>query len=299
MAFLVDPKHLLDLRLGLQQKILGGASAEDEHAGFATGALCAQHQGGRFVDVPGDIDFQPVPPERHRRDIHPDRAVAGGGGVDRHAIFVGGSEERFVAEPQHALPLANVFPAAMMEFGAAHFSLELRAGDDLAEKGIGGEEDGVIEKDIVDAHDAFLPQHDVVHVRVALMQGESDAEMGVVIQIGARRDDPVDESMLDERDEGGDPEPGRGQCSREAYAHRDVGGQHFPCKQLTRFPQACGIIGEKRVLNQLYHRIRARDGAWVDPSSLQQASVLCHGHSADSEPRERTRIRLQSKFIHR
>ena len=46
MALLVDAKHLLNLRLGLQHEVLRGATAEDEDGGFAGAAFGAQYDRG-------------------------------------------------------------------------------------------------------------------------------------------------------------------------------------------------------------------------------------------------------------
>src|SRR5262247_2186726 len=112
-------------------------------------------------------------------------------------MLIGGAEQRLFADPKDTLTFADVFAAQMVELGAAHTMLELRTSDDLPEEGIGGQQYMVIEKDVVDAYYALLAQHHVVRVRIALMQGKPDGEVGVVIEISSGGDDPVDEAMLD------------------------------------------------------------------------------------------------------
>ena len=72
---------------------------------------------------------------------------------------------------------------------------------DLAEKRVGGKQHLVIEKDVVDADHTGVAQRDVVGFRVALKHLEAHTEVGVVVEIGAGGDHPVDETMLDERNQ--------------------------------------------------------------------------------------------------
>ena len=106
-----------------------------------------------------------------------------------------------MAPPEHPLPLAHVLPTPVMELGTAHRMLKLGTRHDLPEEGIRREQHLVIEEDAVDPDDPRLPQEDVVDVRVALMEGEPDAEVGIMVEVRPRGDDPIDEAMRDEGDQ--------------------------------------------------------------------------------------------------
>src|SRR5437870_4376625 len=51
VPLLRDAEHLLHLRLGLEEEVLGRAPAEDQHARLAARALGAEHDGGGLVHV--------------------------------------------------------------------------------------------------------------------------------------------------------------------------------------------------------------------------------------------------------
>ena len=84
---------------------------------------------------------------------------------------------------------------------------EIRRARSAAEKRIGVEQHGIIKENIVDADDLFFTQNSVVEFSVALVKREPDAEMRVVIKIRAGRDDPVNKSSLDQRNQRGNPKP--------------------------------------------------------------------------------------------
>ena len=58
---------------------------------------------------------------------------------------------------------------------------------------------------------SFCAEGEVVEVRTALVQGQVEGVVGVVIEVRPGRDDPVDEPGPDERDQAAHPQPGRGQ----------------------------------------------------------------------------------------
>jgi hypothetical protein len=82
-------------------------------------------------------------------------------------------------------------------------------------------------------------------LRVALVHREADAEVRVVIEIGAGRDDPVNKAGFDERNQRGNPETRGRQRSGQRNAHRDFRFEHFLREQLTRFTQSRGVVGKK------------------------------------------------------
>src|ERR1017187_9867703 len=95
-----------------------------------------------------------------------------------------------------------------MKFIRAHGSLELRAVDHLTDERIRVEQDAVVEQDVVNADDLAFTQFDVVEKRRAAIELHVEPVMDVVVKVGARGDDPVDETGLDERNEAGLAKPG-------------------------------------------------------------------------------------------
>ena len=66
------------------------------------------------------------------------------------------------------------------------------------------------------------------------MHREPDAEVGIVVQIGARGDDPVDEASFDQGNECGNAKPRRRQRACYRHADRDFRLQHALAEQLAR-----------------------------------------------------------------
>jgi hypothetical protein len=94
--------------------------------------------------------------------------------------------------------------------------------------------------------------------------------MRVVIQIRAGRDDPVDESALDERNERRHAESGRRERAGQGHPDRDIRLEHFFREQATRLTQSRRIVGKKRVVDQIGGRLGARDRFWLDAIAAQK-----------------------------
>jgi len=114
-----------------------------------------------------------------------------------------------------------------VKLGGRHVFLELRLAHDPAEVRVGFEEHRVVKQDVVDPHDAFRAQDAVVDVVSSPMQRQPEAEVGVVIEIRARGDDPIDEPRADQRDDHRAPQAGGCQRSRQAHADERVGASIF------------------------------------------------------------------------
>src|SRR5262245_50103439 len=78
-----------------------------------------------------------------------------------------------------------------MEFRGAHRSLKFRSRDHFTEKRVRLQKNVIFKKDVVNAYDAFFTQNTVIEIMKAAPHFETDAEVGVVIQIRAGRDNPV------------------------------------------------------------------------------------------------------------
>ena len=92
-----------------------------------------------------------------------------------------------------------------MELRARHRPLKVGALDDRSKKRIRRQQDVIIEEDVVNANDAFLAQNDVRLLGVATVHRQPETEVRVVIQIRTRRDNPINEPALQERNNGRHP----------------------------------------------------------------------------------------------
>ena len=251
MAFFVEAEDLLDLRLGLEHEILGRAAAEDEDAGVVAVAFGVVDDAGGLVDVAVHIELQFVAREAHGGDVHADGTVAGAAGEAGDGVLVGDGDERGVFEAEFAFALVDVFAEEVVKFVGAHGPLEFAAADDLADEGVGVEEDGVIEEDVVDADDVAFAELDVVEERRAAVELHVEAIMDVVVEVGAGGDDPVDEARFDEGDEAGFAEAGGHEGAREADPDQTVAGQHLLREQFAALAETGGVVGLEGVGDEL------------------------------------------------
>src|SRR5439155_1182668 len=151
VPLLLDAEHLLHLRLGLEDEVLGRPAAEYEHARLPARALGPEHDGGGLVHVARDVDLELATLDGERGHVHADRAVARRGGVDGHAELVGRGDERPAGEPERALPLRHHAADQVVELCGAHLVLELGREENLPVEGVGVEQHLVVEDDVVDA----------------------------------------------------------------------------------------------------------------------------------------------------
>src|SRR5450759_160798 len=101
--------------------------------------------------------------------------------------------------------------------------------------------------------------------------------MRVVIEIRAGRDDPVDESGLDERNQRGHAKARRRERAAERHADRHVWGEHLPGEQLAGLPEARAVIGEEGPVDQIGRGLRAVDALWRNASTLQKPGGVMRG----------------------
>jgi hypothetical protein len=71
--------------------------------------------------------------------------------------------------------LQQVEAEAVVELGGRHRALELRADQEVADVGVGLEQDGRREQDVVDPDDALLVELDVVEERRAAVERKFSA----------------------------------------------------------------------------------------------------------------------------
>ena len=88
-----------------------------------------------------------------------------------------------------------------MELGGRHRPVQPRADEEVADVGVGLEQDGRRKEDVVDPDDAVLVQLHVVDERRAAVQREVQRVVQVVIEVGAGADDEVDQAALHHLDD--------------------------------------------------------------------------------------------------
>ena len=119
--------------------------------------------GGGLVHVAVHVEGELAVAQGHGGDVHADGAVAGGAGEDRHAVLVGGAQDAGFLEAELLFAGEHVAAQEMVEFVGAHRALELGALNDLADKSVGVEEHVVGKQHVIDADDAVVAEHHVVH----------------------------------------------------------------------------------------------------------------------------------------
>ena len=134
----------------------------------------------------------------------------------------------------------------------------------LADELVGREQDAVVEEDVVDPDHALVAQLDVVRGRRAAVHREPEREMGVVIQVGAGRDDPVDEARLHERDEAAHPEPRRRHRARQRHPDRGVRLEHALGEEVAALAEPAGVVSQEGVVDERGGSLLTRNGSRVD-----------------------------------
>jgi hypothetical protein len=78
--------------------------------------------------------------------------------------------------------------------------------------------------------------------------------MRVVIKIRAGRDNPINKTRFDKRNNCGNPQTCRSQSAGQSYADGYIIFQHFAGKKPTRFTNTRRVIRHKRFVNQIRER---------------------------------------------
>ena len=221
---------------------------------------------GRLVDVAERVDLEPAPLQLERGQVHPDRAVAGARGVDRHRGLEGRGEQAVGRSTQRRRSAVEVAAHLVMELRRPHRPRERLARDQLAIEGVGVEQGRIIEDDVVDPDDVVLAEEVVIQVRAALVQGEVEGVVGVVIEVGAGGDDPVDEPRPDQGDQAAHAEPGGGQRPGDRQPDRASGLEHLPREDPADLAQPAGVVAQERLVDQVGGQVapRAPRGARSD-----------------------------------
>ena len=141
--------------------------------------------------------------------------------------------------------------------------LEFRRADDFAEELIGLQQDVVLKKDVVNADDAFFAQDAVVEIGQPAPHLEADAEMRIVIEIGAGRNDPIDEPGAHQRNDRGHAEAGGRHGARKTHADGDVVRENPFGEKMAGFAESRGIVGVKGLVDQIDDGDVAVDRRWL------------------------------------
>src|SRR5438105_2244903 len=103
-----------------------------------------------------------------------------------------GAEQRFVFEAEDAAAFKDVFACEMVKLGRADRPLKFRPADYFAEELVGFKENVVLKEYVVNPDNAFFPQYAIVKVVQTPAHLETNAEMGIVIEVCAGGDHPID-----------------------------------------------------------------------------------------------------------
>ena len=109
------------------------------------------------------------------------------------------------------------------------------------------------------------------------MHREAEPEVRVVIEIRARRDDPIHEPGFYERNKRRHAQASRRERARDRQTDRHIRIKHLSGEQLTGLAKTSGIVGEVSALDEISYRFFSIDATWIDALSLEEAARLVSG----------------------
>src|SRR5271157_4554235 len=154
----------------------------------------------------------------------------------------------------------------VVKLGSSHGPGEGLVANQLAVERIGVEQGLVVEDHVIDADHVVLPQGIVVEVGAALVHGQVEREVSVVVQIRSGGDDPVHESRLDQRNQAAHAQTGGGQGSRDRQADRAIRLEKPASEDLADLTQPPRVVAYKRVVDQVRGDLTSVDSRRRDPS---------------------------------
>src|SRR5262249_45412439 len=107
------------------------------------------------------------------------------------AQFMRRADKGLICQSKNAAPFEHIFTRAIMKLRGTHRVLEFWSDDDFAEKLICLQKYVVVKENVVDADDAFFAQNPVIEIGQPSAHFEANAEMRIVIEIRAGRNNPV------------------------------------------------------------------------------------------------------------
>src|SRR5207237_3949700 len=103
---------------------------------------------------------------------------------------------------------------------------------------------------------------------------QPDAEVGVVVKVGARRHDPIDKSRPHERNDRGHANARGSHCPGEAHSHGDIIGKHLLREELARLAKPRRVVGSECLVDEIDDRNMRIDGRRFDALSVQETTFL-------------------------
>src|SRR5262249_28189309 len=100
-----------------------------------------------------------------------------------------------------------------------------------------------------------------------------------VVRLAAGEQVEAAEPRLDQRDQARHAEPRRRERAADAHADGDVVVEHVSREELHRFAQACPVVGEEGVVDQLGDAGRGRDRARIDAGAAEKLVHAGHWRS--------------------
>ena len=179
--------------------------------------------------------------------------------------MIGRGEDRRVPESQLVVACREILAEQIVQLGRGQILLELVREHHLAQIGIGLQQHVVVEEHVVDADDPFLAQNAVVDLVTAPMHGQPEPEVDVVIEIGARRYDPVDEPGPDQRHQHRPAEARGGHRPGERDADPAVRREHLLHEQLRCRSQLSRVVGQIGPVHEVGNTEAPGDRVGVDP----------------------------------
>ena len=139
-----------------------------------------------------------------------------------------------------------------MELRRRHRPREIRALEEIADVGVGLEQDGRRKQHVINPDDSLFVQIDVVEKRRAAVEREVQGVVEVVIEVRAGADHEVDQAPVHQLDDASPEARGRQRaCHRQADG-RFVGGvEHLVREDVTGLGQPSGVERLEAVIDEL------------------------------------------------
>ena len=273
MSALGQAEHLLNLRLGLEDEVFRRAAAKDDDRAAAR-FLGSVHDRRALIYVAERVDPQCAAFQLERGEIHADGAVAWRRREDRHTKAIGRRQHTLAAPADLVLARSQVFANEVVELRGSHDPLKGVAAAQRSVKLVRAEQVLVVKDDVVDADHLVLAQLQIVEPGARLMHVHAQGKMGVVIEIRARADNPINETRLEQRDQTRDAKPCGRQGATKRKTHRRVVRKDFRGEQAAGFAQAAGVVRKKGFVDELRDADRGRERGGIDLLVADAVQIL-------------------------
>src|SRR5258706_4316650 len=156
-----------------------------------------------------------------------------------------------------------------MQLGGRHGPLR-KVLEALAQEAIRIQQHLVTKEHVVDADDARFVQLGVTELEGAAMQRVIERMVDVVVEVGAGADNEVYRAALHQRDDA-TTDAGWGHCAgnRQADRHVLLGIEHAAGEEPGSLADTPGVVGLKRLVDQVRSRDIGREEPWYDALASQ------------------------------